>query len=128
MSINQLFINKPNKELIGNLLNLFGYNIDNIDTQLKFTKTELLNSNIIDKFNNIKDELKENYISCKKNIYFNEININKIITILRQHIKLIDYKLESIIKYINSKKIIYYKIFNYNKIKTNNNINIITFD
>lgn len=128
MTINQLFIRKPEKIIIEKFLLLFGYNLDNIDENIKFNKNKLLSNNILDKFESIEDELKENYINCKQKIYFDNITIKKILTILRHHLRLINYKLVSEIKYYNNQKIINYKIINLKKDSLDSKNCIITFD
>ena len=132
MTINQLFLKKPSKKLIEKLLSIFGYNIDIdndiLDENFKFNKEKLLTENVLDKFLLIKDELQSNYIKCKQDTYFNDLNIKKIITLLRQHLKLLDYKLVSEIKYYNNQKIINYKIINLKKDNNEKKNCIITFD
>ena len=127
MTINQLFIKRPSNEILENLLEIFGYNsIDNIDEKYKFNREKLLNDNILEKFDKIKENIKSNYINCKRNSYFENLDIKKLITILRQHLKLINYKLNSEVKYKNNKKIINFNIVN---LKKENDVKcIITFD
>ena len=133
MVINQLFRKKPDDELINKLVYLFGFkNIT--DTDYKFSKNDLQQLNIIDKINNVKEELSNYYIPCKRKIYMNNITISKSITILRQFLKASGYTLHSQEKYVNCKKFLIYKIISLEekkgkkKDKANKEKYFVTFD
>ena len=128
MTINQLFITKPSDEIISKFIGIFGYNdILNIDKDKIFTKNDLLNDKVVEKFIEISDALKIHYLPCKQKVYFNNINLKKILTILRQILKLYDYKLVSNDKYISGTKIIMYNIVLIKEKKTSVNC-VVTFD
>ena len=54
--------------------------------------------------------LKEFYLPCKRKVYFDDLNHKKIITILRQSIKLLGYKIESREKLSQGQKLLIYRI------------------
>ena len=109
MVINQLFRKRPDNEIIIKLINLFGFKDIN-DQDYRFSKNDLDKMNIVVKINNIKKELSDFYIPCKRRIYMNDITIAKAITILRQFLKAYGYTLHSQEKYVNCKKFLVYKI------------------
>jgi hypothetical protein len=113
--INQLFHNKPSFELINKIINIIGF--DSIYTNKRIFQNDLKQNNIVLQFNDIIDEIKANYLSCKED-YCNNLNEKKCITITRQHLKTINYDLLSEIAYINSKRHITYRIVQ-SKIKKN---------
>ena len=130
MSINQLFKIKPSIELINEILEYLNIDLNSIETKNYFTMNENIVNNIQENVENIKQKLKDYYIPCKKKIYIDNIDIKKFITIIRQLLKLHNYKLNSIDKYNNGKKYIFYYIIS---IKNTHNIKkdincIISFD
>jgi len=130
MKINQLFKNYIPYELLIKLVNCFGYT--DIDNDYSFSKNELDNLNSVSKVNEIKDELMKFYLPCKVKVYFNDLDSNKIITILRQVLRLHNLSLFSKQKYIKQKKITYYYIEKNihekkNHVKIDNETKIISF-
>ena len=93
MTINQLFRKSPTKELIIEMLNIIGLN--DLDDRRKFTKKDLDNTEIIEEFSKLKNKFEEYYLPCKLKIYFTDINCKRIITILRQCLKLFNYSIKS---------------------------------
>ena len=105
--INQLFRIKPDINIVNDVCKLFGLN--NIYDTTPFTKEDLLRLDTINKLNNF-ELLKQYYIPCKYRKYFDNVNINRCITILRQLLKLYNLKLFRTEKFINSKKLLVYNI------------------
>ena len=105
--INQLFIYNPDIKLIEKIINIIGF--DSLYTNKKIFKHDLELNNITTKFNLIINDIKNNYIACKQK-YCDNLNINKCITITRQHLKTIKYDLLSEISYIDGKRYITYRI------------------
>ena len=102
-SKNQLFRRNPDRYIISDLLKIF--NIESLDdTNFYFTKQDLLNNDIIDKMNKLKNRLEVYYIPCKAKLYLEDINEKKCITILRQFLKYIEYNLKLKEKYVNGVK------------------------
>ena len=105
---NQLFIITPEKQLVINILTLYG--IHGFDDIHYFTKEDLEELNTIQKLNEYIPELKKYYIPCKSKIYLENINIKRCITILRQLLKNYNYALISKEKNIKGKKYLTYKL------------------
>ena len=102
-SKNQLFRRNPDRYIISDLLKIF--NIESLDdTNFYFTKQDLLNLDIIDNMNKLKNRLEVYYIPCKSKVYLNDIDEKKCITILRQFLKYMDYNLKLKEKYVNGVK------------------------
>ena len=102
-SKNQLFRRNPDRYIISDLLKIF--NIESLDdTNFYFTKLDLLNLDIIDNMNKLKNRLEVYYIPCKSKVYLNDIDEKKCITILRQFLKYMDYNLKLKEKYVNGVK------------------------
>jgi len=108
MSLNQLFLRKPPLDLFMKILK--NCTIDSLNSNVYFSVNILENNNSIIKSKLLLDELSEYYLPCKKKIYFNDISNRKLITIIKQVLRLYDYKLQSNEKYSNSKKYILYQI------------------
>ena len=112
---NQLFRVLPEKEFIENVLKLFVPN--GYDEYYQFSRQTVVDKNIIKKlkipyFDNI---FKKIYIPCKYKNYVLNLNPKKCITLLRQLIKIENYKIVSNEKYINGKKELIYNLENLNK-------------
>jgi len=104
--INQLFRQRPDHEFLIKFLNCFG--LKNLNDTSEFTKENLVNYNIIDKINNLLPELVLLYLPCKHIQFLINLNINKCITILKQILRLFEYKLNKREHVINKVKIISY--------------------
>lgn len=127
MAINQLFKSKPPFNLVLKICLYFGIDLEDLSKKNSFTKNELVKIDIESKFPELEDALKQYYIPCKCKIYLNNITISKSVTILRQILKLYNFKITSNESYNNSKKYIIYVITqNENKQLTNNGV--IKFD
>lgn len=108
---NQLFRENIPFEFINELLNEC-FNIElNLSTQYSFSKKTIKNRNIIDIINNKIETLKKYYIKCKHKVYLANLNEKKVITLLRQLLKVHDYELKAKEKYENGKKFLLYTIF-----------------
>tara|TARA_Y100000590_G_scaffold179768_1_gene204905 strand:+ start:6027 stop:6416 length:390 start_codon:yes stop_codon:yes gene_type:complete len=92
MTVNQLFKNKPSLEFILKILDIIG--VKSLEHNSTFRKNDLKDS-VINKINNIKFEFLEYYIPCKYNIYFTNLDNKKLITILRQMVKIYNFKIIS---------------------------------
>ena len=108
MSLNQLFLRKPPLDLFMKILN--NCTIDSLNSNIYFSVNILENNNSIIKSKLLLDELSEYYLPCKKKVYFSNITNRKLITIIKQVLRLYDHKLQSTEKYSNSKKYILYQI------------------
>ena len=123
MAINQIFSSKPSLDNINNVIKGIGLKTINDGRyfNLNFIEENIDNIIII-----LKTNLMEYYLPCKSKIYFNNIVAKKIITILRQCLKLYNYNINYKEQYIKErkKKIQVYKIVN-NNTKVNK---ILTFN
>ena len=100
---NQLFRRNPDRYIINDLMSIF--NIKYLDDKnFHFTKLDLINLNIVQKINEIKEKLEIYYLPCKASIYLINLTVKKTITILRQFLKYIDYNLKMKEKYIKGEK------------------------
>lgn len=108
MTINQLFKKKPTIDLINKLLNSF--NVESINSDRIFSTKTLELHNAIIKSKPLLKELSDYYLPCKKKVYFCSLTNKKLITIIKQLLRLHNYKLISIEKYSNGNKFIVYQI------------------
>jgi len=115
---NQLFSNNyPPIELVQQILNLLLYNNNNnlnvSDTDniyIEFSKKTLVQKNVINTIEPYIEELKKYYLKCKHKKYLENLTEKKIITLLRQILKLHNYILISSEKYDNGIKYLAYVI------------------
>lgn len=124
---NQLFRQHVDLEFINNLIKeCFNIELNNT-TYYSFSKKTIVNRNIIEILNNKIDLLKKYYIKCKHRIYLENLNEKKIITLLRQLLRVHDYELKAKEKYENGKKYLLYtiskKLMNNDIKKINSTIN-----
>jgi len=119
----QLFNQVPTEEFIITLLKCYG--ISSICDTKEFSKCDLIDLETINQIEDLIPDLVLLYMPCKYNMFLNNITINKSITILRQILRLFNYKLKKREHVHNKKKKIYYHIkeINNNNIKIENNIN-----
>ena len=111
----QLFQQVPDEEFMVKLLNCFG--IIDFNDKKEFTKSNLEDLNIISKIEDLIPKLVIYYLPCKYEMFLKDFTINKCITILRQLLRLYNYKLKKREHVQNKKKSIYYHI---SKIDDNN--------
>ena len=128
MPFNQLFKSIPPKNLIEELLNLYG--LSELDDTKPFSKIDLIQLKTLETIEEIIPKLNCYYLPCKCRIYLTNINYKKLITVLRQCIKLFNYKLISKEKYLKGEKIIEYRIclVNMDGVIKKNNIGTVIFD
>tara|TARA_B110001469_G_C9399343_1_gene205349 strand:- start:48 stop:434 length:387 start_codon:yes stop_codon:yes gene_type:complete len=110
MAINQLFKIKPTYDLLIKLCFYFMIDLNNLEQKKSFTINELNDIKFDVHIKKIHDMLYPYYLECKSKIYLNNLNKKKIITLLRQILKVYDYKLISTNNYTKSKKYILYTI------------------
>jgi|TARA_Y100000389_G_scaffold77054_1_gene73803 hypothetical protein len=108
MKLNQLFYEIPPMEVIYKLLNSFG--LTNINDSKEFNKGDLVTNHTAEKIKELIPDLALYYLPCKANIYLTNITIKRTITILSQHLRLYDYKLNRDERIVDGKKDIFYRI------------------
>jgi hypothetical protein len=105
----QLFKNIPSKEFVEDVLKLFipnGFQ----DSYYQFSRKMINEKNVIEKLNLLMPQLKNYYMNCKHKKYLENLDPKKCVTILRQLLRLYDYRVVSIEKYHNGQKFLLYKI------------------
>ena len=118
MTINQLFRKKPTPETIIQILNL--YNISSLEDTKSFTKKDLILFDTVQKINDNNILFYDLYLPCKAKIYLTDLTEKKVVTILRQILKLFKHNLKSTEKYFQGEKMIEYNIYStYKKEETN---------
>jgi len=108
MTINQLFKKKPSQVMIIDFLNLL--NILSFDDARYFSKKDIENSMIITELQKKSKMFEEFYLPCKFKIYFTDIDVSKVITILRQCLKVYNYTIKSTEKMVKNSKVVIYNI------------------
>ena len=105
---NQNFKNTPDIKFIMTLLETFG--LSGLEDDRYFTKEHMIEINTVENIEKIKSQLEEYYLPCKAKIYLKNLNEKKVITILRQFVKIYNYKVFSFEKSINGQKQITYRL------------------
>lgn len=105
---NQLFRINPDLPIIQSLLEAFG--LDDLEDTRFFTKQNMIEIDTVQKMNELKETLETYYLPCKSKDYLNNITEKRCITILRQFIKIFNYKCIGIEKSISGKKCITYRL------------------
>lgn len=113
MKINQLFIKPVDNDLILRLLQCYGLN--GLDDKKEFCKFDLISINTIDKLSDIIPDLSEYYLPCKAKVYLTNLNERRVLTILKQVIRLEGYYLKAKEKTLNNKKVMFYKLISENE-------------
>ena len=132
MKINQLFNNVVDDDVLSQVLECFG--LVGLSDKKSFKKQDLIAIQTVQKLNALKDVLKMYYMTCKANIYLENLTEKKSITILRQIVRLFNYHIASKERNINNKKVIYYvlesdkDLENINVIKTQQHHTTLFFD
>ena len=111
MTMNQLFKKRPTMELVLQILKLLKINTIEEIKYKSFSKNDITPA-VLNEMENIKQLFQEYYIKCKYDVYFTFIDQKKVVTILRQCLKAVDYKLSSRKEYISGKRLIVYSVVN----------------
>ena len=104
----QLYQEIPDLEFVLKIINCF--NLKDLNDKKKFTKKDLVDFKTKEKIEDLLPELVIYYLPCKYEMFLNNLNIQKCITILRQMLRIFNYSLTKKENVINKKKIIYYSI------------------
>jgi hypothetical protein len=105
----QLFKKVPSKELVESVLKLFipnGFQ----DIYYQFSRKMIAEKGVVEKLDEMKEVLKEHYMNCKHAKYLEGIDPKKAVTILRQLLRVHQYRVVSMEKYYNGKKYLLYKV------------------
>jgi hypothetical protein len=102
----QVFNKKPTIAILNKILGTVG--LKEFREEFSFRKKDFLYYDTVNKMNILKPELEEFYFPCKAKIYLENIDEQKVITIFRQFLRVLDYNLVSKEKYSNGEKYIQY--------------------
>ena len=91
MVYHQLFKIIRDRSIILEILITFG--ISDLDENVHFTNEDLNKLNTCNKILELSNKLKEYYIPCKSKLYLNNINNKRVITILKQFLKVHEYSI-----------------------------------
>jgi hypothetical protein len=90
MRLNQLFTRMIEKDIVNRLLKCIG--LHGVTDGRNFTKYDLIRLKSVEKFeDNLLDELSTYYLPCKARIYLNGMTEKKLITVIKQVLRLYDY-------------------------------------
>ena len=108
---NQLFIKEIVPfNLVQKILNIIINKDLNDNIYFEFSIKNLINKKILEKIKDFIPELKKYYLKCKHKKYLEDLNEKKIITILRQILRLYDFTINSMEKYDDGQKYLLYII------------------
>lgn len=111
MKIHQLFVKKVDTELVLKMLECFG--LQDFNDKKLFSRYDLVQHRTLEIFENtLKEDLKKFYLPCKSKMYLENLTEKRLITILKQVLRLHGYYLFSKEKNYNNKKIIFYQLIN----------------
>ena len=116
----QLFKNKPELNLVIEIIRLFG--LEGFDDIKLFTKQNMIELNTVENMKEYIPKLQEYYLPCKSKIYLQDLNERKCINILRQLLKQYNHTLISKEKYIKSIKYNFHQIIQFSNKKIDTNI------
>jgi hypothetical protein len=109
MKIHQLFRVSIPREFVTRLLGCFACTADD-PVGFTFTKMDLHARGTCEKMSQLAEQMREIYLPCKYKIYFENLNACKAITVLRQILRVFEYRLVSTQKYLRRRKISVYRI------------------
>jgi hypothetical protein len=109
MVLNQLFLIKPDIEIILQLIRAFGFK-DLTDRETEFNILTITTLNTVNIINTLEPILATFYLPCKKEKYIGDWTAKRCITVLRQFLKIYDLRLIYREKLINGKKYNVYKL------------------
>lgn len=108
MKLYQLFKCVPTEEFMRQLLGCFG--LDGLQDHREFSKRHLRDHNTVERLYDMLPELVLYYIPCKAKKYLDDVDEDRAITILRQFLRLFDFKLTKKERVVQRRKIIYYSL------------------
>jgi len=108
MSKNQLFKTIPDLQIIQEILESFG--LDDLEDTRLFTKEHMKDINTVEKICKLNDKITEYYLPCKSKKYLTKLDEKKCITVLRQFIKIHDYKCIGMEKSTKGRKQMTYRL------------------
>ena len=113
MTLYQLFTKNPSEEIMEKILECF--DISSLEDTVIFTRKDLIEKDTLNKIIEIRKDIEVYYLPCKAKKYLHDLNEKKLITILRQFVRIFGYFIFSKEKYIQGEKYITYQIMPLNK-------------
>jgi hypothetical protein len=105
----QLFRTKVDESLLSDLLACYG--LEGLIDVRFFSREDLKRIGTVEKVGTVADRLRACYISYKASTYFDgDLTEKRCITILRQVLRLYDFRLQTKERYHSGKKTIYYRL------------------
>ena len=108
MTTNQLFKIIPDVKIVQEILDAFG--LDNLEDTRLFTKEHMNDINTVEQLRELNDKLNEYYLPCKSKKYLVNLDEKKCITVLRQFIKIHEYKCIGMEKSVKGRKKMTYRL------------------
>lgn len=108
--INQLFTRIVDREVAERLVKCLG--LEGMDDSRSFTRYDLERVGAVTKVYAMVDELIKFYLPCKAKVYLTQLTEKKVITVVKQVIRLHNYSITAKEKNNGNKKIIVYRIMN----------------
>jgi hypothetical protein len=113
MKINQLFTRCVELDVAHRLAVCIG--LDSVDDGRNFTKYDLIRVNAVQRFKeDLLNDLVTYYLPCKAKLYLVDINEKKLITVVKQVLRLHSYCVMAKEKNFGSKKVIVYRVISTN--------------
>ncbi len=112
MKINQLFTRVIDLQVVNNLVRCLG--LSDINDQRTFTRYDLRRVNAVARVQDMVPVLQTFYIPCKARLYLTEITEKKVITVVKQVLRLHGYCVIAKEKNVGTRKVIMYRIVNAN--------------
>ena len=108
MTTNQLFKTIPGVKIVQEILDSFG--LDNLEDTRLFTKEHMNDINTVEQIQDLYEKLNEYYLPCKSKKYLMNLDEKKCITLLRQFIKIHEYKCIGMEKSVKGRKTMTYRL------------------
>jgi len=110
MGINSLFLSVPPFEVIQQLCACFDLASPD-DTRL-FDRISMKHTRTVEKLSSMVDTLSSYYMPCKRRVFLDRTNIThkRAVTVLRQFLKLYNYRVDGYYKGVNRDKLMQYQI------------------
>lgn len=110
MKINQLFTRRVDLDVVLQLVKCIG--LSGLDDSKNFTRYDLARVNAVTQVYAMVEVLRQYYLPCKAKLYLTEITDKKIITIVKQVLRLHNYSMLAKEKNHGNKKVIVYRVVN----------------
>ncbi len=110
MKINQLFTRVVDIDILNNLVRCLG--LSDVDDPRTFTRYDLRRVNAVARVTEMVPVLQTFYIPCKARLYLTDITEKKVVTIVKQVLRLHGYCILAKEKNVGTRKVIMYRVVN----------------